>query len=74
MNGKLARRIRRAAWQVLHAGTGMAPSKGDTHREIVKTLKREYRALPYHKRKHYEFGYRILSHREQECRWLYCSR
>lgn len=69
MNARLARRIRRAALHVLVIGTGLGPSMGGTHREIIKTLKREYRARPYHKRNPTGFGYVSLSHKGQERRW-----
>lgn len=69
MNGKVSRRIARAAWHVMHA-TG----SGESHKAIRKQLKREYKDQPYHKRQNpAPAGYRILSHAEQEIRWHYCS-
>lgn len=65
MNGKVARRIRRAAWQVI-LSTGSRRSL----REVVKELKAEYRAEPYHKRNYALFGYKSLSHKAQEQRWI----
>lgn len=69
MNGRAARRIHRAALHVKLVGTGMAPSMGDTVRQIAKTLKRQYNARPYHKRNNWRLGYPTLSHKEQEQRW-----
>lgn len=63
MNGKVSRRIRRAAWQVLHAGSK------ESYSVVVKRLKREYRALPYHRRDLRMYGGKKWTHREQDQRW-----
>ena len=36
----------------------------------VRKLKREYRAVPYHRRRGLPPGVRTLSHREEERRWI----
>lgn len=66
MNGKVARRIRRAAWQVI-----LSTGSRRTLREVIRELKGEYKALPYHKRDYKLYGYRSLSHKEQEQRHMY---
>lgn len=65
MNGKATRRIRRAAWQVI-----VSTGSGESVNAVVHKLKREYKALPYHKRNLKHMGLRSLSHREQEQRYL----
>ena len=56
MNGRVSRRIRRAS-----AKSGRP----------VKELKREYRRLPYHRRRLGIRGLRSLSHLEEERRWRF---
>jgi hypothetical protein len=62
VNGRAARRIRRAALHIL-----LADGTGETLVWIRKRLKREYKALPYHRRR--SEMYQILTHREQERRY-----
>jgi hypothetical protein len=69
MNGKASRRIRRAALAATHSERPIG-SFAKARRQWLKQLKREYRAQPYHQRDTASlYGYRSLSHREQEARW-----
>lgn len=69
MNGKLAKRIRHAAYAILLGGYNVERFAGLPHREIVKILKREYKAKPYGKRNLERFGYSV-THKQQRKRWL----
>ena len=66
MNGKVARRIRRAALQTMRVQF-REKQKYEGYAVIHKRLLQEYRALPYHKRK--GIGHKVLSHKEQEKRY-----
>lgn len=60
MNGRVAKRIRRAAAKVQYSRGQRRYSKA-----TIQELKREYRALPYHRRKAtLPKGVRPHSHRE----------
>jgi len=69
MNGRAARRIRRASWQIIFA-EGRTGNISEQRREIEKRLKREYRALPYHRRDLSHFGLVSLPHALQELRYV----
>jgi hypothetical protein len=55
MNGRAAKRIRRASRMVMW-------DMGKSFRATVKTLKAEYKVLPYHRR--VPMGYHIETHAE----------
>jgi hypothetical protein len=66
MNGRAARRIRRAAKQTSLASR-KEQGKHEGYSAALKRLKREYRARPYHQRT--GLSYAVLSHKAQERRW-----
>jgi hypothetical protein len=69
MNGKVAKRIRHAAYVILLEGFQAERFKGLPLHEIIKILKREYKAKPYCKRNLERFGYSV-THKQQRKRWL----
>lgn len=68
MNGRAAKRIRRAARQVLYSSR-REDAYGKNYRQSLKRLKREYKTKPYHHRNPTSFGYVSLTHADQFQRW-----
>lgn len=68
MNGKVSKRLRRAAyWTVIAKHWRDERAQADNYHPTLKRLRREYLALPYHRRK--SEMYYIETHAEANTRW-----
>jgi hypothetical protein len=68
MNGKVAKRLRRAAYQTVRAQHHKDPwAQKEGYHPTLKRLRREYLALPYHRRK--SKMWHIETHAEANARY-----